>query len=658
MDKYRSFSVTHEGAKHEAGVPCQDASAHNDELENTALAVVADGHGSSRCFRSDIGSAKAVDVAQKTVERFIINVTDVITDPEDFRAELNGIVKQIINKWFAAVMKNEETNPLQNDSRIEGITEKYKDRYINDIDYRCHAYGTTLTVAAMGKDYWFGFQVGDGKCVVLYEDGSWDTPIPWDDRCSFNTTTSICDDDSLSGFRYWFGISDGTGGYTEYGYGIEGQAKDYPPIKKTSRPLAIFIGSDGVEDSYPRVDNDKYVVNFYRNRVICLAERGFDSFNEEIDGFAKRFADRESTDDVSIAGIIGDFSNKSDMIAQMKQESEIHEATELAAVKRRDADEKRDALTAVESRTNTVTANQRQLEGKVSSIEQEIADLKTKGKSYESALIKGESEVAASDREMFENKSKIDKLGAECSSLSKDEQLIASSVSRAENLVVMAQKEWKKSKDNRLSKQEALVKADEKYKKQLKKLAAINSATQSIADKSNGTVNVNVQNQPADAGTGFVDAIKQAFVPDIETLTQNLDNAKKELKTAQSQEVIAKQRYDQKRSELIPLQQRLASVQDKVRQVEYELKQAEQAYSNAEILNRNQRAAVAQCRDNIADIERQIIAKQVEVDKFQAELKTLVEQTKKQTDILAEIKEAWEKSDAEAKKYEDITQKK
>ena len=342
MYKLRSFAVTHKGAKHEAETPCQDASAHSDALESAALAIVADGHGSSRCFRSDIGSEKAVAAAKKAVEHFIQNTT--VSSPEDFKAELHEMVKQIINKWFAAVMKDEEANPLQDDPWLEQIPEKYKDRYINDVDYRCHAYGTTLIVAAMSNDYWFGFQVGDGKCIALYEDGTWVAPIPWDERCWFNMTTSICDDDSLSDFRYWFGIRNEGGGYTEYAYGIEGQGIE---PKTTFRPLAIFIGTDGVDDSYPSVDNDKYIINFYRNRVISLAESGFESLVEEMCGFAKRFADRESTDDVSIAGIIGDFSDKPDMISHMKQESELHETTELAAIKRRDANEKRDALAAI-----------------------------------------------------------------------------------------------------------------------------------------------------------------------------------------------------------------------------------------------------------------------------------------------------------------------
>ena len=655
MGKYRSFSVTHEGAKHEAGVPCQDASAHSDILENAALAIVADGHGSSRCFRSDIGSEKAVDAAKRTIEHFISNASDDITDPDDFKAELNGVVRQIINKWFAAVMKDEEANPLQNDPRLAGVTDRHKDRYANDIDYRCHAYGTTLMAAAIGRSFWFGFQIGDGKCVVLYEDGSWDTPIPWDDRCSFNTTTSICDDDSLSSFRYWFGIGDGEGGYTEYGFGVEGQDKEYPPIKKVSRPLAIFVASDGVEDSYPRIDNDKYVINFYRNRIIGFVKNGFDAFMEEIDGFAKRFADRESTDDVSIAGIIGDFSDKIDMVSQMKRESELHEAVEMAAVKRRDADEKRDALNAVEGRTNAVATNQGQLEAKLASIEQEVANLETKKGSSESALAKGEAEVAASDREMFESKGKISKLENERTSLLRSEKSLSSSVSRANNNIRSAQKEWERSKDSLAFRQELFAKADEKYKKHLKKLNAMNSATQVSAGNNSNPTGQKAQNQPAN--TGFVEAIKQAFVPDSDALAKNLQSAKKELKTAQTQEATARHHYEIRRNEALPFQEQLVGIQEKIRQTEHELQQTEQTYHNSETQNRNQRTAMVHCRSDIADLEVKIRNKKAEAAKLQAELETFTNQTKKQADILAEIREAWEKAEAEAKKYESIIQK-
>jgi predicted nucleic acid-binding Zn-ribbon protein len=674
MDKFRSFSVTHKGAKHVGDENCQDASTHVP-LDNAVIAVVADGHGSARCFRSDIGSKAAVNATENTIKLWLQNLSDAVSDSDDFKVELHAMVKQIINKWFIAVMKDEETNPLQSDSRLETVTDKYKERYINNPDYRTHAYGTTLMAAVISDNYWFAFQVGDGKCVVLCEDGTWKLPIPWDDRCSFNTTTSICDDDSLSGFRYWFGLKEIDESFTEYGFGVDGQGHDTAPVKNSSRPLAIFVASDGVEDSYPTVNNDKYVINFYRNRIIELAENGISSFAEEINNFAKRFADRESKDDVSIAGIFGDFSNKTDMVARMKRESEVHEATEMAAVKRRDADEKRDALNAVKSRTSAVTANQTRLEHEIESLEQEIRDLETKIRYYESILAKGESEVSASSREMSEAKGKVNELENDRKFLFKDERLYSSDVSRADNDVRLAQREWEKSRDDIVSRQGTLAKADEKLKKQLKKQAANNPVPPPVLAKPQNAAVIGQQGhypqqgqhppqrqpqqpqvQPAHEGAGLFDGIAQFFSPDLESLERSVDNAKRELNTATQHETTARQRYDRRRDELSPLQQKLASVQEKIRQVEYELKQAEQGYNNAEMQNRNQRAAVSQYRNDITDIEKQIKNKQTEISKLKAELDTLREQTKRQTDMLAEIEEAYEKAEAEAQKYEAIIQ--
>ena len=171
------------------------------------------------------------------------------------------------------------------------------------------------------------------------------------------------------------------------------------------------------------------------------------------------------------------------------------------------------------------------------------------------------------------------------------------------------------------------------------------------------TVDPNNPTPPANTGAGFVEAIKQAFVPDLETLIQNLEDAKKELQTAQAQEAKARQRYERSIDDLTPLKRQLLCVQDKLRQAESEVKQAEQSYRNAETQNRNQRAAVVKCRDDIAELDRKIKSKRVEIDKLQAELKTFSVQTKKQTDMLAEIKEAWEKAEAEATEFEAKMQK-
>ena len=667
MAKFRSFSVKHKGAKHVGDELCQDASIHIP-LDNAAIAVVADGHGSSRCFRSDIGSQTAVDVAENTIKFYFQNAPEAVTNPEDFRIELQGIVRQIINRWFAAVMKDEESHPLQKDPRLEGITEKYRERYINNADYRSHAYGTTLLVAVMSESYWFGFHVGDGKCVVLYEDGSWKTPIPWDDKCSFNITTSICDDDSLSSFRYWFGIKESGGGYAEYRYGVKGQGGDYPaPYKTKSRPLAIFVASDGVEDSFPTVNNDNYVINFYRNRIVGLAESGFDSFKEEINDFAKRFADRESKDDVSIAGIVGDFTGKSEMIAKMKQESEIHEKGELASVKRRDADEKEDALNAVQKRTAAVTANQRQLESRIESVESELAALDSKKRSYEYDISKGKAEIEESDRAILNYNSKLSELERDKSECSREEKNISSKVHIADDA-------YRKSKKIFESAEKSLRKEQEAYDKYLRKLPSGKPQTpiveqlQKIVTQTTITAvtynDKGIPNQVTTIKFPPANPVDQATTPTndmvadakAEGLRQKVEKMFAELQTIQAQTVAARQDAEDKSRELSTLRQQLLDAQQRPRQVESEIKRATQDLRTVEMQNRNQRDAMRQNHNNITETESNIRAKQTEIDKLKGELETIKEQVRKQTDTLSTIKAAWEKAEVEAKALESSIQ--
>ena len=650
MEKFHSFAITHKGAKHERDVPCQDESTHYPEKPDTfAIAVVADGHGSTRCFRSDIGSKRAVEIAKNSVAAFIkktpklsnkmiaLTIERKEVEVSESKIDLSNVVKEIIDKWFSAVTEHEEKYPLKDDPRLEGIVQKYKDRYINDVDYRCHAYGTTLIAAVMGGNYWFGFQVGDGKCVVLYEDGSWDLPIPWDDKCTFNTTTSICDDDSLSSFRYWFGFSNAKGTYKEYGYGVNGgEVKDYVR-EAQSRPLAIFIGSDGVEDSYPRVDNDKYIINFYRNRILSLAESGYDAFHEEIDGLAKRFADRESTDDVSIAGIIGDVSKVD--VAKMKHDSEVHESSEMASVKRRDADEKKDALDTVQKRTDAVTANQWQLESRVTSIESEIASLNAMITSLESSLAKGKTEVEASDREMSKLQNSLREFEAEKVKYKQEERTADARVSFAEEEVKKAKKVSESAEKDCSKIRIILQRKKSTYNNLFDELSKAKSSTQSDA---NQAVSIQV------VKTFIVGTPEERIVK----LEQEIKNLEAELPNLEAQVVAVQQNVESRNRELGTLRQQLFDAQQRTWQVETETKRITQDLNTVDMQNRNQREAVRQFQNDIAETESNIRTKQAEIDKLKGELETFKEQTKKQTDTLAQIKAAWEKAEAEAKALE------
>lgn len=63
------------------------------------------------------------------------------------------------------------------------------------------SYGCTLIAYVQTKHFWLALQIGDGRCVVLNKANEWSQPIPWDDRCMLNMTTSLCDEDAVNEFR-------------------------------------------------------------------------------------------------------------------------------------------------------------------------------------------------------------------------------------------------------------------------------------------------------------------------------------------------------------------------------------------------------------------------------------------------------------------------
>jgi hypothetical protein len=160
------------------------------------------------------------------------------------------------------------------------VGEKYRKRYAAGKDLH-HTYGTTLIAAAITKEYWFGIHIGDGRFTALYRDGAFDQPVPWDERCYLNVTTSICDDDALEGARIC-----------------------YASAAAAKLPAAVFLCSDGVDDNYPVEENEKYLYKLYRTIALAFSDDGFDSTCVQLKDLAESFATKGKGDDTSIAGII------------------------------------------------------------------------------------------------------------------------------------------------------------------------------------------------------------------------------------------------------------------------------------------------------------------------------------------------------------------
>ncbi len=288
----RHFHFSCIGESHKSSAkPCQDASDSLVE-DKVSIAVVCDGHGGDRYFRSDVGSRFCAEITVRAVKDFVRNIDkcllagkpftqgkavadkDVSEKMNETDMAFRQLFASIITKWNEKIEQYTGQNPLTETER-EKVDAKYQEAFERKESLE-KVYGCTLMAYVQAKEYWFAFHIGDGKCVSFHKEGElWREPVPWDDRCFLNKTTSICDSDALNEFRYCY----------------EGD-KHFP--------VAVFLGSDGMDDSFGLMEN---LVDFYIQVSKLLASADQDAAHKDIEEILPELSRRGSQDDMSIACI-------------------------------------------------------------------------------------------------------------------------------------------------------------------------------------------------------------------------------------------------------------------------------------------------------------------------------------------------------------------
>ncbi|MDE5770970.1 MAG: protein phosphatase 2C domain-containing protein [Ruminococcus sp.] len=221
---FRGFSRSVIGASHvKKGIVCQDSSDYKTG-NGYAVSVVADGHGSKKHFRSHIGSRAAVESAIETIEKFY-------EDKERFESELtenhemiiHNIEKQIIAVWHNKIMEHFAENPVTDEEKKPFTEEEF-----NKIAVESY-YGTTLVVAVAGENFTFGFQIGDGSLVAVFDDGETAMLMDYEESNPANITASICSRNSASMFSRFF--------------------------VDNKKVIAVFVSTDGLYTSFGK-DSD------------------------------------------------------------------------------------------------------------------------------------------------------------------------------------------------------------------------------------------------------------------------------------------------------------------------------------------------------------------------------------------------------------------
>lgn len=282
----KAFNVSCQGEGHKAtDKPCQDYS-DSFNSDNLTIAIVCDGHGGERYFRSDVGARLCAEVTRQCVETFVKDIDSSLFVGKPFTQRgvdlsienvsstdkaLRQLLSSIIYNWEKQITEHAATTSITEWERSH-VAEKYLDGFLagNALE---KTYGCTLMCYVRTVSYWLAFHIGDGKCMAFNEGDSWCEPIPWDERCFLNKTTSICDSDAINEFRYCF-CGDGT------------------------FPFVIFLGSDGIDDSFGETEN---MVNFYVQLAKMLAKEGYDTTLASLQETLLQLSKIGSKDDMSIA---------------------------------------------------------------------------------------------------------------------------------------------------------------------------------------------------------------------------------------------------------------------------------------------------------------------------------------------------------------------
>lgn len=285
-----SYHFSCQGESHKAdNKPCQDASFSAVYDDGLAIAIVCDGHGGERYFRSDVGSRMATEVIAESVKTFVENIDKEMFIGQPFTAEeaitseevvkkqrpidkaFRQLFSSIIYQWNQKIADH-AANTTISEWEIEHVPKKYLDELHTSETYE-KLYGCTLMVYVQTPEYWFAFHLGDGKCISFQQDPFWYMPIPWDERCFLNKTTSLCDSNAINEFRYCY---EGDGHF----------------------PWAIFLGSDGMDDSF---GEDPNLVNFYIQVVKMLVTEGREATISSIESDLPQLSKIGSKDDMSVA---------------------------------------------------------------------------------------------------------------------------------------------------------------------------------------------------------------------------------------------------------------------------------------------------------------------------------------------------------------------
>jgi len=275
--QWRAIGHSVRGASHvRASLPNQDAICWLPE-SGTGLPLVlavSDGHGSARCFRSDVGARLAVETATKVTQEFLENLPESLNLSAIKRWAEENLPRAIVHRWRDRVADDIFAHPLPKADldRLEANEDVTKRRQV--LLDPLLAYGATLLTVLVTESFILYLQLGDGDILTVSEAEEVSRPpLPADARLFANETTSLCSRDAWREFRSHFQVLSG------------------------SPPALILVSTDGYANSFR---DEAGFLQVGADLLALIRADGLDAVHESLESWLSEASRNGSGDDITM----------------------------------------------------------------------------------------------------------------------------------------------------------------------------------------------------------------------------------------------------------------------------------------------------------------------------------------------------------------------
>jgi hypothetical protein len=258
------------------GLPNQDAIRWLPEsgTGRPLILAVSDGHGSAKCFRSDVGARLAIETATGVIHEFLDSLPDPLNLSAIKRWAAENLPREIARRWRDRVADHVSTSPLTSAEldRLEAQKGIRKRRQVGLEPIL--AYGATLLAVVVAESFILYLQLGDGDILVVSEAGEVSkAPLPTDERLFANETTSLCLRDAWREFRSHF------------------------QVISASSPALILVSTDGYGNSFR---DEAGFLQVGADVLAMIRADGLDAVSTSLETWLTEASQEGSGDDVTL----------------------------------------------------------------------------------------------------------------------------------------------------------------------------------------------------------------------------------------------------------------------------------------------------------------------------------------------------------------------